>query len=64
METSCKTASARRRFHYFTKKNASRIGKLGARKGGVARAATQSAELRSEIARDAALVRWASKATR
>lgn len=64
METSCKTASARRRFHYFTKKNASRIGKLGAKKGGDARAAALSPARRREIARDAALARWARRVER
>jgi hypothetical protein len=37
------------------------LGKLGGKKGGLARAAKLSAKKRSEIARKAAKARWASK---
>ena len=37
------------------------LGKLGASKGGKARAAKLSAERRKEIARKAAQIRWASR---
>lgn len=37
------------------------LGRLGGRKGGVARAANLSAKRRAEIARKAAKARWAAK---
>ena len=37
------------------------LGRLGGLKGGKARAATLSAEQRSEIAKKAAMIRWSTK---
>jgi hypothetical protein len=45
-------------------KAAALLGRLGGRKGGLARLARLTPERRSEIARAAALARWGRKAAR